>query len=107
MNLKVGFLLLLYYSLVGIFFAVADSPLSDAGYSSNVLLNETDVSLSEEDTGGLFSTGVSFSRFFMFVLFGVGLPEDTPTFFSVIFIAWQTIITILAVMFVISSIWNG
>lgn len=57
--------------------------------------------------GGLFDSGVSFGRFIGIVTFGVGLPEDTPTWFSLLFILWQTIVTIFFIGFIISSIWNG
>ncbi len=108
MNLKIGFMFLIYYSVVSLLFLVAGSPIAtDPGYTSNIYLNDTALGSSEVDTGGLFGTGVSFGRFFIFITFGIGLPADTPGFMSIIFFLWQTAMTILAVMWVISSIWNG
>lgn len=77
------------------------------GYSSSVELNSTDISEPEIDTGGLFSSGVSFGRFFTLITAGIGLPDDTPAWFGIMFSAWQIIINILAVGFIISSIWDG
>lgn len=77
------------------------------GYSSNANLEDEYLQSDEIDSGGLFGTGVSFNRFFVFVAFGYGLPSDTPSWFSVFFILLQSMVTILSVGFVVSSIWNG
>ncbi len=106
MNLKVLFMLLIYYSLISVFFLMADSSVIE-GYNTTIELNTSDLQSEEVDLGGLFGSGISFSRFFAFVGFGVGLPEDTPTWFSGIFIIWQSLMTVMAVAFIISSIWNG
>jgi len=106
MNLKILFMLLIYYSLISIFFLMADSSVI-SGYNTTVELNASGLQDEEIDTGGIFGTGISFSRFFSFVGFGVGLPDDTPSWFSGIFIIWQSLMTVMAVAFIISSIWNG
>lgn len=77
------------------------------GYTSNINLNSSSLTGGEIDTGGLFGTGVSFGRFFAFVGFGIGLPADTPSSIQIIFFFIQTIISILAIGFIISSIWSG
>lgn len=105
MDLKILFMLLVYYSLISLFFVFGVATMED--YTENIALNTSELQANETDTGGLFSVGISFTRFFAFVGFGVGLPDDTPTWFSLIFIAWQSIVTIMAVGFVLSSIWNG
>lgn len=105
MNLKILFLLLVYYSIISLFFLLGGSQYGD--YTSNIELNSSDISPDETDRGGLFGTGISFSRFAGMIGFGIGLPSDTPAWFSMIFIFWQTIVTILTLGFVISSIWNG
>ena len=107
MNLKILFLLLVYYGLLSLFFILGGSIISDAGYTTNIELNSTSLTSSEIDTGGIFNTGVSFGRFFSLITFGIGLPSDTPIWFAIMFGVWQTIFTIFAVGFVISSIWNG
>jgi len=97
---------LIYYSILGLVFLVGASHI-DEDITTNININTTGVDDSEIDTGGLFNTGVSFSRFLMFISFGIGLPSSTPIWFSVLYGIWQTIITILALGFIISSIWNG
>ena len=105
MNLKVLFLLLIYYGFISLFFIFGGSYM--AGFDTNVNLNDSELTSSEIDTGGLFGSGISFGRFFTLIAFGVGLPADTPTWFAISFAVWQSIISVLAVGFVISSIWNG
>ena len=106
MNLKVLFMLLIYYSLISIFFLTAGSEILQ-GYNTTIALNTSEMQSEELDTGGLFGTGISFSRFAGMVGFGIGLPDDTPDWFSAIFIIWQSMLLIFTVGFVISSIWNG
>ena len=106
MDLKVLFILLVYYSLISIFFISADSIITD-DYNTTIVLNDSELQDEEIDLGGLFGTGVSFSRFFGFVGFGIGLPEDTPSWFNGIFIIWQSMISIFTIGFIISSVWNG
>ena len=105
MNLKILFMILVYYAILSVFFLLGGSHFAD--YSHNIDLNETDLSTEEIDKGGLFSSGVSFGRFFSFVTVGIGLPSDTPSWFSIMFFMWQTVVLILSVGFIISSIWNG
>ena len=106
MNLKILFMLLGYYSLLALVLGFGVNVFAD-DFTSNIELNSTELSSDEIDRGGLFGSGVSFGRFFTLITFGIGLPSDTPTFFHVIFIAWQTLVTIFTVGFIISSIWNG
>jgi len=77
------------------------------GFSENISLNDSALSAGEIEQGGFFTVGVSVARFVGWVGFGIGLPEDTPTWFSTIFFAWQTMITIFTAGFIISSIWDG
>ena len=109
MNLKILFMILMYYSIFSLFFLVGGSTLVDDGYNNTIStgINSTDISDDELDAGGFFSSGVSFTRFLGLVTIGIGLPDDTPTWFNLFFFAWQTIITILSVGFIISSIWDG
>lgn len=105
MNLKILFLILIYYGVLSLVIIMGGSVFS--GYSSNIELNESALSSGEIDQGGLFGTGVSFSRFFTLITFGIGLPLDTPSWFLLMFGMWQTIVTIFSVGFIISSIWDG
>lgn len=93
-------------SLFFLFGAAVFSP-DEYTYSGTAALNSTELSSSEIDTGGLFNTGVSFSRFAAFIGLGIGLPATTPTWFIVMFSFWQIMFNTLIVGWVISSIWNG
>ena len=106
MNLKILFIILLYYGIISLVFITGGSHLT--GYSSSVNLNSTNISADELDRGGLFSSGISFGRFISLVTIGVGgLPSDTPTWFTLMFAVWQTTFLIFSVGFIISSIWDG
>lgn len=105
MNLKVLMGLLIYYAILSIFILFPGSPLG--AYNLNVDLNNSDLNSAELDQGGLFNTGVDFGRFTSLITIGVGLPSDTPSWFSWTFAIWQTIVLIFSVGFIISSIWNG
>lgn len=107
MNLKILFLLLLYYSIISLTFVFGASEGIFDDYNSTITINDTDLSVNEQDTGGLFNTGVSFGRFFAFVGFGVGLPSDTPQGMIIFMIAWQTMVSIFSVGFILDSIWSG
>jgi len=107
MNLKVLTILLFYYGIISLLFLMSGGILEDNNYTNTINLNDSDITAEEIDSGGFFSTGVSIVRFAGFVSFGIGLPEDTPSWFSIPFIIWQTLVTILTIAFVISSIWDG
>lgn len=98
-------MLLIYYTIISFVFIFGASSLE--GYDSNIALNSSELGSEELDKGGLFNTGIDLGRFAGFVLFGIGLPESTPTWFSIMFIGWQTLITILTAGFVIASVWDG
>jgi len=106
MNLKVLFLLLFYYAIMSSFFLLSDV-FEDSGASSNINLASSELQEEEIDTGGLFGTGVSFGRFFGLVSFGIGLPDETPNWFKVLFTLWQSCVSIFVIAFIISSIWDG
>lgn len=108
MNLKILFMLLLYWGLwISILSVSGSNVLTDAGYSTNAQLNDSSLSANESGTGGIFSSGISFGRWFLLVGFGVGLGSDAPAWFSMLLTIWQTTITVFTVGFIISSIWNG
>jgi hypothetical protein len=108
MNLKILALLITYWIFIGLFFFFGGSYL--VGYSNTGDISSmanTTYSASEQADAGLFTTGLSFGRFFGLMLFGIGLPADTPAWFSVLFMMWQSFITIFTAGFLISSLWNG
>jgi hypothetical protein len=108
MNLKILFLILVYYTVIGLVFGLGGEVFSgNTGYNYTNPLNSTEIQAGEVDTGGLFGTGISFSRWLSLVFTGIGLPKDTPYWFAFIFASWQVIVLILSVGFIISSIWNG
>jgi len=107
LNLKILFVLLLYYSLIGLVFAVSGDTFTSEGYNNTISLNSSELNDEEIDAGGFFDSGISFGRFTGLVFFGIGLPESMPEIFRIIFIAFQTMVTIIGVGWFISSIWNG
>ena len=106
MNLKVLFLIICYYAVISIFLSFGLS-YTDDDYTYSNPLNDSSISNDEIDTGGLFGTGVSFTRFTGLITVGVGLPGNTPIGFKSIFVLWQSLVTILTIGFIISSIWDG
>ena len=109
MNLKILFLILCYYSIFAIFLLLANPIFNlQEGYSGGIDLNQTgELTSSEIADGGLFTTGVNMGRFFSLITLGIGLPNTLPSWFVVMFMFWQTIMTILSVGFVVAMIWNG
>jgi hypothetical protein len=107
MNLKILTLLVLYWTIVGAFFYFGASYLTD--FESTGDINEMGGGnrTGEQVEGGLFSSGVNLGRFFALMTFGIGLPDDTPSWFSIIFMLWQTFITIFTIGFLVDSIWSG
>lgn len=107
MNLKILVLLLLYYSILSSLFLLSDGFMTEQGFQADIALDDSELNNADIDKGGLFNTGVNFGRFFIFIGFGVGLSSDTPTWFSLMFGLWQTLVTILSIAFIIDSIWSG
>lgn len=106
MDLKILMLILIYYSMISLFFIYGASvfiDLSDPGGLSTAGLNETETGY----TGGSFGSGISFARFAGLITVGIGLPVDTPSFFKIAFAAWQTLFLIFTVGWFINSIWSG
>lgn len=83
------------------------SAFKEQGATTTFIQDNDPLTNTEIDTGGLFNTGVDFTRFFSLLFFGIGLPNDTPLFFTSIFALWSSLFSIFTVGFIISSIWNG
>lgn len=101
-SLKVGIAIsiVVYWILIGSLFTLGNTIFTeDAGY------NYTD-GFDGEDLDDIGPT-TSPLKILGLVFFGIGLPDDTPTWFSVVFFALQTIIFILAVLVVIDALWIG
>ena len=112
MDLRIGFGLGLYYVILVVVFLGLDGMATvyeniNVNASTNVDINISEVTADEVDEGGFFTQGVSFSRFLSWSTFSVFLPDDTPLHFVTLFMWWQGIINLLAIMWVISAIWNG
>jgi hypothetical protein len=110
MKIVVLVFLLLYYFCIG---ALAlgtvggVNPLEAQGYNITIELNDSEMQDDEIDTGGIFSTGVSFARFIGMVLFGYGIFPDAPMIISTIFALIQSCLTVFTVAFVMSMFWDG
>ena len=107
MNLKILIGLLFYYTLLVLVFSQSNDIFNDAGYNNTIELSADELGANETDTGGLFGSGVEFGRWFTFIGFGVGLPDSVPLLFRTLFIAFQVIMNIFTIGWIISSIWNG
>lgn len=108
MNLKVLLLLLIYWCVVIVAYAPGlGSPLAREGLNTTAILNDTSLTANETDTGGVFSGGVDFGRFFLLVSFGFDADSTAPYFIQFLIILFQSVVTVFSVGFVISSIWDG
>lgn len=108
MNLRILFGIIVYWAVWIIFLTSDMSPLYEEDYNTGTInLNVTSLSEDEQDTGGLFSSGVSFGRFATFTLFGIGLPANYPIWIVYFFGIWQSIITIFTIGFFLDSLWSG
>lgn len=108
MNLKILGLLLIYYIFCGIMiFAVSSLMTTDASQNMTQAFNDTALTSPETDTGGLFSSGISFLRFFGLITVGIGLSSETPTIIMVVFAIFQSAVTLFTIALVIDAIWHG
>lgn len=87
-------------------FAFGGSYLTGATYANP--LNDSTLTSNETGyTGGVFGTGISFTRWASLTFVGLGLPADTPGWISTAYFAWQAIFLTFVVGWFISAIWNG
>ena len=106
MKLGILFIILIYYSFLSILFILGASDLTDYTSDADLDVSEFDNS-SQMEIESVYDLGNAFGRFFMFLGFGVGLPEDTPTWFSVMFISWQSLMFMFVLGFLYQSIRGG
>jgi len=106
--MKIGLLMAIitYYLIISIGFIFAYEYKPDISQNVTGTLNNTDFNGDDLDRGGLWSVGVSFSRYVGFVTIGVGLG-DIPFYLQVLYSAWSIFMLVISIGFVISSVWDG
>jgi len=112
MDLRIGFILGVYYSLLVLIFLslngmANDYGLGDINATTNIDINSSALTEAEIDRTGLFAVGVSFERIFAWTGFTVFLPDDSPSWFLLIFGVWQSLVNIFTVFWALSSLWDG
>lgn len=106
MDLKILMLIIIYYAMFSLMLTFGGSALS--GFSGGANLTGEALNATEtEYTGGVFGSGISFGRFIGLITIGIGLPADTPSWFSIMFMLWQSCFLIFSIGWFVSSIWNG
>ena len=91
MKLGMLFMFLIYYGLMSIFFFYA-SPYIGEDYNSTIAIG----GMAINETGDPdIPSSIGIGDFFVFLGFGIGLPDDTPSWFQIIFSLWQIIVLIL------------
>lgn len=114
MQIKYLIAFILWYGSISIVYtAVPDEILSGAAIDYDFVndTNSSGFSASEIDSGGFFSgiIGVTTAvvRFIGFVFFGIGCcGSGTPTWFTILFIFWNTIVSMMFIVFIINAFWN-
>ena len=101
-----------YWSIISLMFLVGAGSYNgfrDDGFTQTGSINATGFESSEIDTGGFFSGVIgiftAMGRFIAFVGFGITpVLEGTP---QILFSAWETMILILSIAFIVSAFWDG
>lgn len=119
MNIKLIFVFLVYYLVIGSLFLFGSGFLGDATTTATTGSYDTDFNadnLTGNETGyiagssevdfNIWNAGEKVLKTIGFMFFGLGLPSDTPGFMKALFIFWQTAVTIMAVL-VIAGIFTG
>lgn len=113
MNLKVAFIVILYWTIWIAILTVggANNSLTESGVNQTGSINTSDFGQGEIDSGGIFSgtLGVftSIGRFIGLTFFGIGLPSDYPLLLRTLFALWATGWTLLTIGLIIDSVWSG
>jgi len=113
--MKLGWLwvFILWYGLISLASVlipddIEHTPMSDRSFSD---LNVTGFDAAEIDEGsffgGIIGIATSVGRFLGFILFGIGLPSDTPSGFATFLIFWNTAITLTFIAWFVSLFWDG
>ena len=116
MDLKAVIAVFFYYLIMASVWHFGVSHLSDSSISA---IAQPDLSYSENLTNPSYNEGVSgffqrigaalnsIGQLLGFMFFGIGLPSNTPSWFSWIFSGIFTLITIICLVIVINSFWGG
>ena len=113
MNLKVLVAFIIYYSMMAAVFNFGGLYLTGAtmtGQNPGAFVNSTNTTITTGGDNFFNQLSESVGRIggtIGFIFFGVGLPPDTPGWFSLIFALIISGISVLAVGFVINSFWGG
>jgi hypothetical protein len=120
MNLRLAMAFLFYWLVMSLVFTFGHGFIGDSSTtlqtpdtstfnsSANYTGSETGYSPgSSEVSYDKLSSIQKIFKTVLFMFFGVGLPSDTPTWFSIIVFLWQTSITILAILLVTDAIHTG
>ena len=103
MKLIYLFMFLMYYGILSIFFFYA-IPYLTGGYNSTIEIGELGINETGDPT---IPSSIGIGDFFIFLGFGVGLGDDTPSWFQIIFSLWQTIVLIMFAGFLYQAIRSG
>jgi len=111
MDLRYGFGIVFYYSMLILFFIGLNGFGSDYNVeinsTTNVNFNNSEISDDEIDNVGFWSTGIDFGRFLDYATFTVFLPSNSADWFVEIFKIWQGLINLIVLMWLFASLWNG
>lgn len=98
MKVGIAISIIIYWLLIGAFFSLGSAVFTE-DYNYTDGFEGEDLEDIGATTSPLHVLGI--------VFFGIGLPDDTPSWFSVLFFLLQSIITILAVLVVVDALWIG
>ena len=113
--MKIGLLyaFIFWYGLLSLAYVAIPSDIQEGTIDYTFVddINASGFSEDEIDTGGFFSgligIGGAVARFFGFILFGFGLPDDTPQYAQTFVFFWNTIVTLLLIAWIVSIFWDG
>ena len=100
MKLGYLFMFLMYYGILSLFFFFAIPHIGEE-YTSTIEIGGVEVNATGDPT---IPSSVGIGDFFVFLGFGIGLPDDTPSWFQVIITLWQIIVLIMFAGFLYQAI---
>ena len=116
MDLKILFGLGVYWTLISLVFGfgISDTTITGnffntEGYNSTGTINSTGFSSDEIDTGGFFSgiIGIFTAMGRIIGFYTLGLTPALTGSAQIIFSAWQILLSIFTIGFIISAFWDG
>jgi len=108
--MKLGFLIffIAWYGMIFILFtAISNLSISDTTINYDFVNDPNTTAVTEGGAGGggFGDLLAYFGRLFLFMVFGVGLPSDTPSYITIFWSVLTVGINTLFVGFIISAIW--